>query len=104
MKKLTGQFNTATVKKGETFAIELGSNPSTGYSWDVQLKAGKASLVKTDYKPDSKDPMIIGGGGKEIYVFKAEETGTVDIEAVYRRPWDKSSAGKPLRFGVTVRP
>ncbi len=103
MKTLTEQFNTATIKKGETFAIELTSNPTTGYMWDVQLKAGKASLVKKDYTPDSKDPQVIGDGGKEIFVFKAEETGTVGIEAVYRRPWDPASAGKPKRFGIIVR-
>ncbi len=103
MKTLTEQFNTATVKKGEIFAIELPSNPTTGHWWDVQLKAGKAVLTRRDYKSDSDDPREIGGGGKEVFLFKAKETGTIEIEAVYRRPWDPSSDGKPLKFGVTVR-
>ena len=45
MKTLTKAFNTATVEKGETFRIELDANATTGYLWDVQLKAGAASLV-----------------------------------------------------------
>lgn len=103
MKTLTEQFNAATVKKGETFAIELTSNPTTGYTWDVKLKAGKASLVKKDYKSDSKSPMVVGGGGKEVFIFKAEESGIVRIDAVHSRPWAPSPKDKSLRFGVTVR-
>ncbi len=103
MKKLTEQFNIAAVKKGETFAIELSSNPATGYLWDVRLKAGKASLVKKDYEPDSKNPYEVGGGGKDIFIFKAEEAGEIRIEAVYKRPWEKTAADKVRRFGIAVR-
>jgi len=105
MKRLTEDFNKVTVAKGETFSIELASNPSTGYGWDVQLKSGKASLVKEDYVSSAPaGSMIVGGDGKEIFVFKANETGTVEIEAQYKRSWEKSvPAAKVKNFSVTVK-
>lgn len=105
MKTLSKSFNTATVQKGETFKIELDANPSTGYLWDVRLKAGKASLVSQNYTSDAPaGSMVIGGGGVESFVFKAEEAGTVELVAEYSRPWEKGT--KPAvtqRFDVTVK-
>lgn len=105
MKTLSKSFNAVTVQKGETFKIELDANPSTGYLWDVQLKAGKASLVSQNYTPDAPaGSMVIGGGGVESFVFKAEEAGKVELVAEYSRPWEKGT--KPAvtqRFDVTVK-
>ena len=104
MKKLTEEFNKASVAKGEHFAIMLDSNPSTGYGWDVQLKAGKASLVAEDYISDAKPgSMVYGGGGKEVFVFKAEEAGTIEIEAQYKRSWENKPPLKSQGFSVTVK-
>jgi inhibitor of cysteine peptidase len=105
MKTLTKAFNTATVRKGETFRIDLDANPTTGYLWDVRLAAGKASLVSQEYKSAAPaDSMVIGGGGVESFVFKAEETGTVELVAEYRRPWEKGTTPAVThRFDVTVK-
>ena len=105
MKTLSKSFNTATVQKGETFKIELDANPTTGYLWDVRLKAGKASLLSQGYTADAPaGSVVIGGGGVESFVFKAEEAGTVELVAEYSRPWEKSA--KPAvtqRFDITVK-
>ena len=48
--------------------------------------------------------MVIGGGGVETFVFRAEETGRIELEAEYTRPWEKNA--KPAatqRFDITVR-
>lgn len=103
MKKLTEAFNKVTVAKGETFAIELESNPSTGYSWDLRLKAGKAKLVDEDFISSVSEPEICGAGGKEVFVFKAEESGTIEIEAQYKRSWESKPPAKVQNFSVTVK-
>ncbi len=100
MQKLTKEFNKASVKKGEYFAIELlDSNPSTGYGWDLQLKAGKASLVAEDYISDAKPgSMVYGGGGKEVFVFKAEEARRYRDRSPVQARLGKQVASKVARF------
>ena len=104
MKKLTEEFNKVTVAKGEMFSIELDSNPSTGYRWDLQLKAGKASLVDEDFISDApKNSMVCGAGGKKVFIFKAEEAGTIEIDATYKRPWKSDGAAQSQSFKITVK-
>lgn len=105
MKTLTKAFNTATVEKGETFRIELDANATTGYLWDVQLKAGAASLVSREYKTQ-KTPgeFVCGAAGIEEYVFKAEKSGTIELEAHYARPWEKGAKPADSRsFRIDVK-
>jgi len=105
MTRLTKSFNTATVRKGDTFTVELEANPTTGYLWDMRLKAGKATLVSQTYASSAPEgSLVIGGGGVETFVFRAEETGQIELEAEYSRPWERSP--KPAatqRFDITVR-
>lgn len=103
MKTLTKAFNTATVQKGETFRLELDANPSTGYLWDVRLKAGAASLVSQQYKRQQEPgEFVCGAAGIEEFVFRAEQTGTVTLEAVYARPWESAPPAETRRFQISV--
>lgn len=105
MTRLSKAFNTATVRKGDTFTVELDANPTTGYLWDMRLKAGKATLVSQEYTASAPaGSMAIGGGGVETFVFRAEEAGEIELEAAYSRPWEKNA--KPAatqRFDIRVR-
>jgi inhibitor of cysteine peptidase len=105
MTRLTKSFNTATVRKGETFTVELEANPTTGYLWDMRLKAGKATLVSQKYTPAAPaGSLVIGGGGVETFVFRAEETGQIELEAEYSRPWEKNAKPAAVqRFDIRVR-
>jgi inhibitor of cysteine peptidase len=105
MKTLTKAFNAISVRKGEIFRIDLDANPTTGYLWDVRLTAGKASLVSQNYSASAQaDSLVIGGGGVESFVYKAEEAGTIEFKAEYRRPWEDSTlpAHKKSTFTVKV--
>ena len=105
MTRLTKAFNTATVRKGETFRVELEANPTTGYLWDMRLKAGKATLVSQEYTSGAPPgSLVIGSGGVETFVFRAEETGQIQLEAEYSRPWEKNAkSAVTQRFDITVR-
>ena len=95
MKRLTEQFNSIAVKKGEMFMVDLEGNASTGYLWDMEVKSGNATVVSKEYLPlngGGNGRMVVGGGNVERTVFVANETGTVEIEANWRRPWEKGTA------------
>ncbi|MFH1643060.1 MAG: protease inhibitor I42 family protein [Patescibacteria group bacterium] len=75
------------VKIREDFVISLKSNPTTGYIWEPNFESQYIELVKRDYQFDSKDD-VIGGGGKEIFVFSALQSGETEIQFYYFRPWE----------------
>jgi predicted secreted protein len=102
MKKLTDTFNEISVRKGDYFLIELEGNPSTGYLWEFNVKAGKASIVQKDMEPFDPRPMVIGGGGIERTIMQALDSGTIEIEAQLLRPWDKTSVAQRRTFKIIV--
>ena len=78
------------VESGQRFIIELDSNPGTGYKWNWRFKPDPA-LIKLEeelHHPRSGSRFLIGGGGLDIWTFKALETGHTALELEYRRPWE----------------
>ncbi len=73
MVTLTSKFNEATVKKGETFRIDLNEGGFVGAKWDLEIVSGKAKLVKTI--PHS------GNFGPVGRVFEAQDSGDIEIVA-----------------------
>lgn len=80
---------------GKQFTIELESNITTGFGWKLQ-KPVDGSLVKAvgnEYKstplPPSPpgEPPMAGGGGKELWTFKALKPGQTTIDFKYIQPW-----------------
>lgn len=103
MQKLTETFKDITIKSGESFAVWLDSNPSTGYGWQISVSSGKASVVSTDFAAAASPRNVVGAGGTMKHIFKAESEGTIELTAEYRRPWEKSAtAEKTLTFKVNV--
>lgn len=91
------------LKTGETLAVTLESNPTTGYSW--QVAQTDEALLKTEgdpvYQPDSHDKNVVGSGGKETLRFTAVGPGQVTLNLAYQRPWEKDV--EPAQtFSVTV--
>ena len=72
------------------FVIALGSNPTTGYSWQVSHDASMLEMVKKTYKPGEEAKRgIAGAGGVEYFRFKALRTGETEITLVYKQPWEE---------------
>jgi len=91
-----------TVYVGENFKIELASNMSTGYRWQLAKPLDKnvIELVSSDYFR-SNTPLI-GAGGKEVWVFKAVKCGETDIELFYLRPWESKQPEDKNVYRVKV--
>lgn len=104
MQTLKKDFNSIAVARGELFALELPSNPSTGYAWKVSVEAGKAALLSQTVVTPQVSPdtgMVIGGGATSRYVFMAESAGDIELSAVYKQPFSKAPA-TPVKFKITV--
>jgi inhibitor of cysteine peptidase len=92
-----------TAQVGDQFAVTLDSNPSTGYSWQsVGFDHSVVNLISSEFKRG--DRRMPGGGGKQIWTFKAVGAGSTTISFRYVRPWEKDApAAKTASVGVTVR-
>lgn len=78
-------------KNGETFYLKLKENPTTGYSWDLNLSQGLSKISDNYYPPESsKDNQqpIVGAGGVHIWEIKAVTEGNQQVKSIYKRPWE----------------
>jgi inhibitor of cysteine peptidase len=74
------------VPKGESFVIELESNPTTGYDWELQFDQDKIKDLDRQYVPAGED---VGGGGKKRFVLQAVKSGDASVRAIYKRAWER---------------
>jgi predicted secreted protein len=75
------------LKVGETFSLELISNPSTGYSWTFSpLKSNVFKVTEITVDADSK---AIGNQLTSIFKIKGIKKGTEEIAFFYHRAWEK---------------
>ena len=95
-------INTAV---NQEFTIALGSNITTGYSWQPQYDTNTFTLVGREYKAnDTTGKLIVGAPGTEYFHFKASKTGNAKIKFTYYRPWETPKAeDKTAEFNVVVK-
>ncbi len=94
---------TISLEKGETFYLRLDENPTTGYSWELNLSQG-LSLVSDKYCPpesEKGEQPLVGAGGVHLWEIKADSEGTQQVTAVYSRPWENET-GTEDRFTLNV--
>jgi len=87
------------IKVNESFDITLVSNPTTGYSWEVDFDGEYLTLVNAEYIPEQ--PELTGSGGVEKFTFTGLKVGTTEIMTNYKRPWEEESI-KTEVFKVTI--
>lgn len=87
------------LRQGQLLAIELDSNASTGYGWEI-VEDGRPVLEPAPV-PASIPPAIPpmpGAGGTSRWRFRAIRSGTATVRLVYRRAWEKDV--EPARTAV----
>ena len=105
----TDNKNPIKVSQGQTFAITLQSNATTGYSWKwdaTTFDQNLVTLVSHKYiAPQNKK--MVGAPGYEVWTFKAKpadyrvmQMGHIVME--YQRPWEKTP-GTTKTFVVHVK-
>jgi inhibitor of cysteine peptidase len=80
---------------GETLVISLDSNPTTGYSWEIQET--DATLLNLKGYPEfvqqpNNGALVVGAGGTQVFRFEALKTGSTTLTLVYHRPFEKNVA------------
>lgn len=93
------------ISLGDSFTVELKSNPTTGFGWQVKPspEAPKILEVKADnfIAPQSE---LCGAPGKHVYRFTAAARGKTTLRLVYLRPWEKPPRpAAEFKLPVTVR-
>lgn len=88
-----------TVEAGETVALRLPDNPSTGYAWEVRADPALVEVVDLGYRPVST---LVGGGGETRWSITARAPGTARIRLARRRPWEGPHSAVE-RFEFTLR-
>ncbi len=98
------------VSAGEKFSLNLKSNPTTGYQWQLArpLNENVVRFVDKTFTPSAEatpsGPKIVGAGGVEVWTFEATGKGTAEVPLVYVRPWEKDGKAEgSARFRVEVR-
>ncbi len=94
---------TVQVKVGQTIAITLDGNPSTGYTWEAENKDLKTLKLagEPEFKSSNTDKNVVGAGGTLTLRFQAVAAGQETLTLVYHRPWETDV--KPLQtYTVTV--
>jgi predicted secreted protein len=91
------------LKAGEQLYFCLDSNPTTGYSWAWLNRAAVRTVdsVGWVYTPDAQG--VVGGGGRESWVFTARLPGRDTLKFGYRRPWEPGAPVRERSVIVVVR-
>jgi len=84
-----------TLQEGDLLFVSLTSNPSTGFSWGITDVNGSVlfQVAEATYiAPEPTDPPTEGASGKELFRFKALNSGTTSLKMVYKQPWSPDVA------------
>ena len=105
--KTTDPAEPIEVKVGEEFIIILGSNPSTGYHWEIiePLDQNIVKFLEKDYQPDAFSQGAAGAGGNDIWKFQAIAAGQTDIQMGCFHPYDSEllEPSPAVTFHVIVK-
>lgn len=94
---------------GKEFVIALGSNQTTGYSWQVDYDETMLELIpgedggQSTYETDETEEPAMGAGGIEYFRFLALEAGETEITLTYAQPWEGGGVGETKVFTVTIK-
>jgi inhibitor of cysteine peptidase len=85
-----------------SLVVSLPSNPTTGYSWEVE--ALDAAVLEQRGEPEytsEAEGGVVGAGGTETFRFEALSSGRLELTLIYHRPFEEGV--EPVdTFTVTV--
>jgi predicted secreted protein len=92
-----------TVSVGETLAITLCANPSTGFSWN-RVDFGNSGFQLVSHETAASATGLIGASGTETWTFKALRAGDADLVFWYLRAWEAGPQIGVVWLAVHVTP
>jgi len=88
---------------GDTLTVELASNPTTGYRWQVAEPGSPEVLKATGDEFVAPAGDRCGAPGRQRLSFTAAAPGETTLRLVYVRPWEKGAPpARSFRAALTV--
>ena len=82
---------TLHLDRGDTFTIQLGSNPTTGYLWQLGTPPyDEHVMIMRGDRYIQPEEQLMGAPGKRSLSFLAEGSGRTGLRLIYVRPWEKN--------------
>ncbi len=95
---------TVTVTNGEIANIELSSNPSTGYKWEIYKNGNsKVASMKDQKYIAPEDNGMIGVAGKDLFTFDSHKKGEAVIIFKYIKKGTPDEIGKTKIYKIIVK-
>ena len=92
-----------SLRSGQDLQIELASNPSTGYSWNI-VSIDPTLLKQVGEKEYRQESNRKGGGGHTTFRFRGIGKGKLALELAYYRGWEKNpSYEKTITVTILVK-
>jgi inhibitor of cysteine peptidase len=94
---------TINLENEETFYLRLKENPTTGYSWQLNLSQGLSLISDEYYPPESKEGErpLVGAGGVHLWEIKATAEGSQQVTGIYKQSWENKT-GTEDNFTLNV--
>jgi predicted secreted protein len=92
--------STAQVVAGSTFAVELASNATTGFQWQLHIDGAAVALESTRIVTSARK-QDVGAAATQRFALRAADVGTATLTFVLKREWE-SSALDTHTMSVTV--
>ncbi len=90
---------------GETSAIRLKANRTTGYCWHYTIENSDIiKIVRDVYKEKKNREGMLGAGGMRIIEIKGINEGSAAIHLKYCRPWQPERIKKTREIFIKVEP
>ncbi len=88
------------IRGNQVLVVNLESNPSTGYGWEVQgFNQAVLRQVGREWVPSSR---LLGAPGMTVLRFVGVGKGEVTLQMSYRRPWEKVAPARTFSIRVQV--
>ena len=85
----------------QTVSFKLDSNPSTGFSWQVE-QSEELFEVKTEYTEEETEEPINGAWGVETITLSPIKAGKTEVTLTYARPWEGGEQGDQLVYTFEI--
>lgn len=81
---------TVSLQPGDQLTVQLSSNPTTGYNWD--LAPNPDFSISHAFDPGNGGQ---GGGGRDLFTLVPQAQGqSGTLQFVYKRAWERSAGEK----------
>lgn len=107
----------AVTSENDELKVDLDSNPTTGYQWNVSIDGSGIKLVNSEYEtqdtkesdgledilgqPGENSP-VMGAGGTESFEFRGTGAGEQTITFTYERSFETNGNNRQLILKTTT--